>query len=199
MKILAFSDLHNDRGTAARLVERSGEADLVIGAGDFASQHRGLEKTIAALSAITAPTLLVPGNNESEVALRGATEGWESATVLHGETAEIDGHTFFGLGAGIPTTPWGWSFDLNEEEATEMLEPLPAGATLILHSPPYGHCDQNSGGTSLGSASIAAAIEAKQPALVLCGHIHESWGARSEIGSSAIANLGPDGTEFELD
>ncbi len=43
MRLLAFSDLHRDLEAVARLVERSADADVVIGAGDFASQHRGLE------------------------------------------------------------------------------------------------------------------------------------------------------------
>ena len=49
MRILAFSDLHRDLGQAATLVEMSADADVVIGAGDFASVHEGLEETIEAL------------------------------------------------------------------------------------------------------------------------------------------------------
>ena len=124
MKVLAFSDLHRDLGRAADLVEHSAEADLVIGAGDFASIHEGLEETIDALAAITTPTVLVPGNNETEAALREAAAGWYAASVLHGGSAEIDGVTFFGLGAGIPVTPWDWSFDLDEDEAAEALGDL---------------------------------------------------------------------------
>ena len=45
--------------------------------------------------------------------------GWDAATVLHGDSAEIDGIEFFGLGAGVPTTPWDWSFDLSDDEAEE--------------------------------------------------------------------------------
>ena len=50
----------------------SAEADVVIGAGDFASVHEGLEETIDALAAIETPTVLVPGNNETVDALRDA-------------------------------------------------------------------------------------------------------------------------------
>jgi predicted phosphodiesterase len=70
MRILAFSDIHRDLDQAARLVEMSADADVVIGAGDFASVHDGLAETIEALAAIEAPTVLVPGNNETEDALR---------------------------------------------------------------------------------------------------------------------------------
>ena len=101
MKLLAFSDLHRDLDTAADLVERSADADLVIGAGDFGSVHEGVAETIAALAPISVPTLLVPGNNETEDALRAACEGWEPATVLHGEGTEVNGTQFYGLGAGI--------------------------------------------------------------------------------------------------
>ncbi len=72
MKLLAFSDLHRDLDQAATLVEMSREADVVIGAGDFASVHEGLEETVDALTGIEAPTVLVPGNNETEDALRAA-------------------------------------------------------------------------------------------------------------------------------
>ena len=116
----------------------SAEADVVIGAGDFASVHEGLEETIGALAAIETPTVLVPGNNETEDALREAAAGWSAATVLHGEGTTIDGVEFFGLGAGIPVTPWDWSFDLDDEAATQMLAPCPEGAVLVLHSPPQG-------------------------------------------------------------
>jgi uncharacterized protein len=198
VKILAFSDLHRDLGQAASLVEQSRDADVVIAAGDFASVHEGLEETIDALAPITAPTVLVPGNNETEDALRAACEGWDAATVLHGQGTEVDGTQFFGLGAGIPVTPWDWSFDLDEEEAAAKLADCPDDAVLVLHSPPKGHCDESGSGDHLGSSAILAAIEAKHPQLAVCGHIHESWGAESQIGPTPVRNLGPAGTAIEL-
>jgi uncharacterized protein len=199
MRVLAFSDLHRDLNRARSLVERSAQADVVIGAGDFASVHEGLEETIEALRPIEAPTVLVPGNNETADALRDAATGWRHATVLHGEAADIAGKRFFGLGGGIPTTPWNWSFDLTDDEAAEALARCPEGAVLVLHSPPRGHCDVSGAGDHLGSPALTEAIERIGPPLAVCGHIHESWGARSRIGASEIANLGPDGALFELD
>ena len=199
MRILAFSDLHRDIGRASSLVERSADVDVVIGAGDFASVHEGLAETIDALSAIETATVLVPGNNETADALREAAAGWNAAAVLHGESAEVSGRTFFGLGAGIPVTPWDWSFDLSDEEAADALSACPEGAVLVLHSPPLGHCDVAGSGQNLGSQALADAIERLAPPLAVCGHIHESWGARSRIGNTEIANLGPVGAEFELE
>ena len=198
MRILAFSDLHRDLDQAARLVEMSADADVVIGAGDFASVHDGLDETIGALAGIETPTVLVPGNNETEDALREAAAAWPAATVLHGEGTEIEGVEFFGLGAGIPITPWDWSFDLSDDAAAERLAGCPTGGVLVVHSPPQGHADTSSAGDHLGSVAILEAIEAKQPRLAVCGHIHESWGERSRIGETEVVNLGPDGTWLEV-
>jgi Icc-related predicted phosphoesterase len=198
LKLLAFSDLHRDLDQAGTLVDRSSEADAVIAAGDFASVHEGLEETIDALKPISMPTVLVPGNNETEDALRAACEGWESAQVLHGQGTEIDGTRFFGLGAGIPITPWDWSFDLDEEAAAERLGACPDGAVLVVHSPPKGHCDQSSSGDHLGSEAILEAIEAKRPPLAVCGHIHEAWGSEDEIGPTRVMNLGPSGKLIDV-
>ncbi len=198
MKLLAFSDLHRDLGQAERLVEMSAEADAVIGAGDFASVHEGLAETIGALAAIEKPTVLVPGNNETEEALREAASSWEAATVLHGGGAEIGGVELYGLGGGVPVTPWEWSFDLDEEAAAAKLAACPEGAVLVLHSPPKGHCDEAGDGNHFGSEALLAAIEAKRPRLAVCGHIHESWGCESRVGETPIRNLGPTGTWLEV-
>ena len=198
MRLLAFSDLHTDLGQARRLAERSAKADLVLGVGDFASVHSGLAETIEALRAIEAATVLVPGNNETEEALREACAGWEQAVVLHGQGAEIDGVAFYGLGAGIPVTPWDWSFDLTEEAAAELLEACPEGCVLAVHSPPRGHVDVSGAGRHLGSEAVLEAIERKRPRLAVCGHIHESWGMESRIGPTPVINLGPEGTMLEV-
>jgi uncharacterized protein len=198
MKLLAFSDLHRDLDGAARLVEQASDADVVIGAGDFASIHEGLEETIGALAAIEKPTIVIPGNNETADALRAACDGWQAATVLHGEGTQVDGVDFWGLGAGVPITPWDWSFDLDEPEAEAMLAGAPDGCVFVVHSPPKGHADVSGAGAHLGSEAVLRAIEAKRPPLAVCGHIHESWGTESRLGPTRIVNLGPSGTLLEV-
>ena len=192
MKLLAFSDLHCDLAQAEKLVEAAVDVDVVVAGGGLASVHSGLDETVAALAAIERPAIVVPGNNETDDALRAACAGWESATVLHGESTEIEAVTFFGLGGGVPVTPWDWSFDLTEQAAAKLLERCPDGAVLAVHSPPLGHVDA-SRGRSLGSRAVLEAIEAHVPAIALCGHIHESWETESRIGPTRVLNLGPRG------
>jgi len=198
MRILAFSDLHHSVRHAAALVGASAEADLVIGAGDFCNMRKGLDQAMGLLAGITAPMIIVPGNAESADELRAAAP--DRATVLHGEGCDFNGLRLFGLGYGVPVTPFGaWSCDLAETAAEEMLDHCPHADILILHSPPRGVADITSQGQSVGSTAIRAAIERLQPRYAFCGHIHDSWGKSGRIGATRVVNLGPTPTWFEID
>ncbi len=197
MRIMAFSDLHHARGRAEILVEASREADLVIGAGDFCDMRQHLPEAMNLLSGISAPLVVVPGNAESDAELRDAAH--IGTQVLHGAGTTIDGLTLFGLGYGVPTTPFGeWSCDLSETQAAEMLARCEAADILILHSPPKGVADMTSTGLPVGSRAIFDAIERIQPKLAVCGHIHDSWGVSGQIGNTKVVNLGPTPNWFEI-
>src|SRR4051812_16195940 len=150
VRLLAFSDIHRDLAQARRIADRAASADVVIAAGDFGSIRRGVAELIDMLVVIETPTVLVPGNNESLLELQDACGGWRAAHVLHGSGVEIAGVSFWGIGGGIPTTPWPWSWDLSEDEAAALLESCPDEVdVMVLHSPPRGHLD--GGRRSLGS------------------------------------------------
>lgn len=194
MRLLAFSDLHRDQRAAERLVALSEQADLVVGAGDFATMRRGLDEIVATLAAIERPTVVVPGNAESDAELAAASRAWPAATALHGAAAQIAELTVFGLGAAVPVTPFGaWSFDLDEDAAAEMLRAMRGADVFITHSPPHGVADVSSAGAHIGSTAIRAAIAQDQPRLVVCGHVHQSWGVSGKIDESTVVNAGPDG------
>jgi Icc-related predicted phosphoesterase len=195
-RILAFSDMHLSRRCAADIRAAAPQADLVIGAGDFCTQRRGLDDAMAELAPVLPKAVLVPGNAESADELRAAAG---PATVLHGEAAERSGLVLFGLGYAVPRTPFGaWSCDLDETEAAALLDRMEQADILIVHSPPTGVADRTSAGASIGSTAVRAAIERVQPRLVLCGHIHDSWGASGSIGAAPVHNLGPRPHWFEL-
>ena len=199
MKLLLFSDLHTDAEATRRLIQRAASADVLVGAGDLATVRRNLGVCISILRTIDKPAVLVAGNNETTEELVAACKSWPSAHVLHGSGVVVNGVSFFGIGGGIPVTPFGsWSYDFTEEQAEDLLADCPAGCVLVSHSPPKGAVDVSSRGKSLGSTAVRAAIERLQPALVVCGHIHESAGKQTMIGKSPVVNAGPEGVEWEL-
>jgi Icc-related predicted phosphoesterase len=199
MKLLLFSDLHTDTAAAKRIVELAQETDITVGAGDFASARRDISVCVDILKQIRKPTVLVPGNNESYDELVGACSGWGSAHVLHGKGIELSGMPFFGLGGGIPITPFGdWSYDFSEEDAIRLLRECPSGAVLVSHSPPKGAVDEAGSGRSLGSTAVRDAVIRLKPRLVVCGHIHACAGQRGAIGSTPVINAGPVGVLVDI-
>lgn len=205
MRVLAFSDVHADTEACRDLAQRSERADLVVAAGDFAIRHDGLEPTLKALAAITKPAAVVPGNNETEEALRAAAPAhWPNASVLHAEVAEVGKARIAALGGGVPPTGKDWSFDLTEDEAGERLGRLRealAGARLdilVTHSPPLGACDEIARGQHTGSRAISEAIPLLRPRLVVCGHVHPAWRQHAWVGSTLVYNAGPLGALIDL-
>jgi len=198
--LLLFSDIHTDHGAARSLVEQAAGVDVVVGAGDFCAMGRQLEATIAILRAIETPTLVVPGNAEPVEQLEAACADWPAATVLHGCGTTVEGIPFFGIGGGIPVTPFGaWSWDFSEDEARGLLRACPEDAVLISHAPPYGVADVSSRGEHLGSQAVRETIEEKALPLCVCGHIHASWGVTDLLSDTPVHNAGPAGTVWNLD
>lgn len=199
MKYLCFSDLHCDKSAAEKLVAMSDDVDVVIGAGDFANQHRGISDTLNILAAIRKPSVLVPGNGETAQELQQAAKPWETATVLHGDGCEVAGVPFWGVGGGIPVTPFGdWSYDFDEDQAAEMLKGCPEAGVLVVHSPPIDSVDHDTAGRVRGSQAIRDIVEARKPNLVVCGHIHSDWGKQVQIGPALVLNAGPAGVVIEI-
>jgi Icc-related predicted phosphoesterase len=199
MNLLLFSDLHTDLAASRLLADRARHADLLIGAGDFCNAHHGLSRCLDVLRGCGKPAVLVAGNNETTEELLDACRVWPAVHVLHGSAVTIRGVTFFGIGGGIPVTPFGaWSYDFTEEQAAKLLADCPAGCVLVSHSPPQGAVDESSRGQSLGSIAVRQAIERVRPVLVVCGHIHASAGKQALIGSTPVVNAGPEGIEWEL-
>jgi Icc-related predicted phosphoesterase len=198
MRLLLFSDIHRDVKAARSLVDRAGDADALVCAGDLAVMRDGLQDAVDVLSAVTKPTILVAGNGESDAELEVACAGWASAHVLHGSGVDVGEVSFWGLGGAVPVTPFGaWSFDLSEEEAAALLRGCPEGAVLVTHSPPLGHVDE-ARGRHMGSRAVLETIERVKPALVVCGHIHGCWEMESRVGETRIVNAGPRGVWVDL-
>ncbi len=199
MKILAFSDLHRNLEVATAIVEASRDADVVVGAGDFATRGEGLAATFDILRAVAVPFILVAGNHDDPDEMRHALSGWPHPHLLQGHGVGIGSFHFFGLGLGIPRSgEEAWNRQLSEDEAATLLEACPEACVLVTHAPPFGVADLQHNGQHEGSQAIRAAIEARQPRLALCGHIHHAWGMTGMIGSTPVHNLGPRLHWFEL-
>jgi len=200
MRVLAFSDVHRDTAIARSVVDASRDADVVVGAGDYGTKGEGTSEILRVLAGCRAPLVVVHGNHDDPEEMRALCAHHPDVHYLHGTAAELAGVTFFGVGGEIPMrTQTPWNVAESETAAARMLGRCPSRDTvLVTHTPPFGHADAQQDGAHHGSTAIRDAIRAKQPALHLCGHVHNGWGLSARIGETRVINLGPDLYRFEI-
>jgi Icc-related predicted phosphoesterase len=197
MRLLIFSDIHNDRRSLERLMEI--DADYYFAAGDLVSWARGLDQIGPILSRKAEKVYVIPGNHESTGDITRLCSQF-GLNDFHGGRFEANGHWVAGLGYSSPT-PFNTPGEYSEAElarrlsAFEALEPL----IMICHCPPFETpLDQVRPGLHAGSTAVKAFIDAAQPRHFFCGHIHEAEGVRVQMGATTAVNVGKKGYLLEL-
>jgi Icc-related predicted phosphoesterase len=185
VKLLLFSDIHNDRKTLERIL--SVEADYYISAGDQVSWARGLDRCGDILKTRGDRVWVLPGNHETDtqIAEMCARCGLNE---LHGRTFQAGPWTIAGLGYSSPT-PFDTPGEYSETEIARRLQPFASLDPLVLvcHAPPAGTpLDQVRPGLHAGSTAVR-------------GHIHEAEGVEAQIGRTRARNLGKKSFLLELD
>ena len=199
MKILAFSDLHRDTEAATAILSASSGADIVVGAGDFATKGSGGHETLAILAQCRAPVIVIHGNHDAPEEIEHICNNAPNLHYLHGAQKTVRGISFFGLGGEIPSrNSFPWNASETEVNAAKMLTACPPNAVLITHTPPFGAADLQNNGIHEGSVSIRDAAENLAPLLLLCGHIHHAWGSHGKVASTPVHNLGPTINWFDV-
>lgn len=205
-RILVFSDMHGSReaiGLARSLLSLK-KYDLIAYLGDFSERPGDAESNIADAGhmikklseGLPKDVRLVSliGNCDTKE-LQGFIEehgiSLHNSMLLAGKTAVI------GWGGSHPT-PFNTPSEFSEEVIERSLERLFSEAmmkgaeriVLLTHEPPartngdklpFGH---------VGSEAIRRIIERYQPAVNLCGHIHEAKSV-DRIGKTKVINVGP--------
>lgn len=198
MRVLIFSDIHNDLNALRRLVEIP--ADWYVCAGDLVSWARGLDACGEILRPLAERLLILPGNHEDAATISAfaAKFGFQA---VHGTSREIRERRFAFLGYSNPT-PFDTPGEYTEEEIARHLEPLadPKPDVLICHCPPEGtDLDKMRNGGHAGSTSIRDFVESTQPAWFFSGHIHETEGVTTMLGDTTGHNPGKRGYVLEWD
>jgi Icc-related predicted phosphoesterase len=189
MRILAIADVHGSaaarKNVQAWIAEHT--PNIVVVAGDI-TQFGPPEWAEDFLNAIPLRTLAIPGNLDPKTILEAIE--LSQAIPIHGQSVEIEGYTFVGLG-GSNITPFGTPFELSEEEILETLkEIMVEKAVLVSHAPVQGHLDRTASAESSGSQALSWIISEFSPILVISGHIHEARGVEQEGGTTYV-NPGP--------
>jgi len=121
-----------------------------------------------------AVTTLVRGNHE--------IEGFQDQALCR-LPAGLDGHVVRLEGVPAEFGPWGWSRewedDRLERELFDRLKDAPEPWIYVSHVPPFGCLDTTKACEHVGHRPLARHLQGRgwPNALVLCGHVHESFGS----------------------
>lgn len=196
---VAFGDIHENLDNLPNIPEISGaQGVLVTGDITFAGGISQAARVLEPIARLTPKLYAQIGNMD-----RGQITGWlaDKGWNLHVQAVPLfPGVYAIGVGGSTPT-PFGTPSEFSEEQLAIWLEEALAQAVqanagqmpclvLVSHTPPRDSaCDKLSSGASAGSVAVRSFIEKYQPALCLCGHIHESV-AEERIGKTQVINPG---------
>ena len=202
MKILAASDIHDDKKTIEDLIKLAEDekVDLIILAGDLTFGESNVLNIVGPFKKGGKPIIIIPGNHETDATVDFWVKKYSPGVYnLHGNAMKIYDIGIFGVGgANIGL------FQLDDSEFFEMLEKANKKVKdarikiMVTHAPPYGTKVDMIGLSHVGSKGIREAIEKLKPNLCLCGHIHETFGIEDKIGKTKIINVGRKGTIIEI-
>ncbi|MEW6722006.1 MAG: metallophosphoesterase family protein [Candidatus Micrarchaeota archaeon] len=181
MKLLVFSDIHEEAAALESLRSIAPPYDAVLICGDISQSSVFAESVLESFP----KSLIIPGNWDSK-RVNGLFSG--SAQWLHGKRAELGELNAVGFGYSNHT-PFGTFGELSEEDIYERMAKLPIdeNTLLMLHCPPKGFFDDVRG-RNVGSVSIRRIVEERQPLAAFFGHIHEHRGTAT-LGRTQLVKL----------
>ncbi|MFN7991255.1 MAG: metallophosphoesterase family protein [Candidatus Micrarchaeia archaeon] len=184
MKVLAFSDIHDDESALESLARLIPGYDMAFICGDISHKDSFTRDVLGFFPR----SFIIPGNWDSRAvnSILSASPQW-----LHMKRAELDGGlNAVGFGYSNPT-PFGTYGELSEAEIYRQMSGLSIDpdTILLLHCPPKGHFDSVDG-RAVGSEAVLRVIEEKKPLAALFGHIHEHQGF-GMLGGTSLVKLPP--------
>lgn len=196
---IIVGDLHGDAALLTDVLETIPElphAEGVILTGDISRAGGGVPSARSVIEAAEAlcPVVLAQIGNIDQPQV----DTWldEKGINLHRKAREIAPDTaIIGVG-GSTFTPFGTPSEFPEARYAEWLKELATRAAdhrriiLVSHNPPKDTvCDRTGNGQHVGSRAVREFIEERQPAVCLCGHVHEAAGMQL-IGHTQVLNPG---------
>jgi Icc-related predicted phosphoesterase len=194
MKILAFTDVHENLSAFKEIEKKADKADLLICAGDLTIFETHIGPMMKRLGKIKKPTLMIPGNHETPEVLKKYCSFYDNIIFIHKRLKKFKDYYFLGWGGG--------GFSQVEKEFETLIRNVDIKnkkIVLVTHAPPGNTKLDIIGKVHHGTKSITKYIrQNKNIILHICGHFHETWGARDKVNNTLLINPGPKGEILTL-
>lgn len=197
MKVLIFSDTHGDLRSLERIVAQA--ADVYISAGDLSNFGKGLTHCGEILKPLGERLLVLPGNHETHQQTKEFCHKFGFVD-FHRQLRNIGDSHWAGLGYSN-ITPFKTPGEYSETEISAALAAFDGIAQLhlVVHFPPFDtKLDEYAPGQHAGSPALRAWVEKEKPAVLFCGHIHETAGMSDRLASTQCFNVGKSGYTLEV-
>ena len=187
MRIYAVADIHGRAERFALIRKKAVEtkADLIVMAGDitgFLSRRR----IPAYLRDMPVPVFYVRGNSDSRRTDRLLSR-YSHITHLHERKVNCRGICFGGI-SGAFLLPFESRMCLSEHRLAARLDSFFSDVSvLVTHPPPRNTLDRVLGRFPSGSRALRRLTLRYQPAVLICGHIHENPGM-TFLGRTMVVN-----------
>jgi Icc-related predicted phosphoesterase len=187
MRLYAVADIHGrtDHMAAIKKNLKTHCPDVLITAGDITNYFR-VSAVVSELADLGLPVLAVRGNTDfKRVACLLARK--PDMFFLGNRDMMLQGIHFAGVSGTLPV-PFRTRIAFRETDIWHELVPVITPETvLVAHPPPFGYQDRVGGKFHAGCRSLEKVVRDRQPALVICGHIHEDAGI-SRLGNTLVVN-----------
>ncbi len=199
---IAVGDVHENTGMLKSIPGIGGAEGLIL-TGDLTNRGREAEAARVLDEALGANQhLLAQMGNMDHPVVDGLLT--RRGLNIHRQARLLaPGLVLMGVGWSTPT-PFGTPAEISEAELAQWIGEThqkalglaaksPKGGVhllAVIHTPPLNtSLDRTARGAHVGSAGVRAFIEAAQPEVVICGHIHEAVG-EERLGRSHVLNPG---------
>jgi Icc-related predicted phosphoesterase len=197
MKVLIFSDTHGDLRSLERIVAQP--ADVYIAAGDLSNFGKGLDRCGEILKPLGERLLVLPGNHETHEQTKAFCNKFGFVD-FHRQLRNLGDTHWAGLGYSN-ITPFKTPGEYSETEIAAALATFDGISQLhlVVHFPPYDtKLDEYAPGQHAGSPTLRAWVGQEKPAILFCGHIHETAGMSDRLGSTRCFNVGKQGYALKV-
>jgi uncharacterized protein len=200
LKILAVSDMVDDRLYSAKVAERFADIEMILGCGDLPYDY--LEFLVTALNV---PLLYVPGNHDPVYDERIPAANAQGCDCMDGKVKAVKGLNIAGAGGSIRYRPGG----PNQYTQSQMVSRLSTFTPRLLwylqrhgrildifiaHSPPKGIHDDDDR-AHIGFTAFKGLIQTFKPRYFLHGHTmaykNNLVPPITQVGDTIVINVYP--------
>ena len=198
MKLLLFVDMHGSLNSLEEIKKKSGDADLIVCAGDITIFESDIEFFIAELAKLGKEVIIIHGNHEDQKTLESLCLLYDNIHFVHKKKKKIGDVLFIGYGGG------GFSFKDKELEnvggkMSKWIKEHKKGKIIVVsHGPPYGTKLDKLNEDHVGNITLRKFIMQNKVDFLICGHLHENEYKKDMLKKTILINPGPNGMIIEV-